>query len=245
MPSTRPTTRQGWTKIVQSTTNLSVRVANWQCQIPISSVTRTWCRMPTNPQAATTQCQVSYLQDIWVFRRWVNQSPTYRGVQDNATGYGKKPIIRSTRAQCWTPAGGPQHGTRHSIYRMSELHQWMNFWRTRVGRTMPGANHSGRLLSMPIDPILGNSTRRSGRQHMRCKVCMLPCQAPFMGAPLHQVGNRSWSISPPKSYSFIYPNPLHPVTRGIIPVSQSIKTLANEYNADMLTLIVGTKPELA
>ena len=80
---------------------------------------------------------------------------------------------------------------------------------------------------------------------MRCKVCMLPCQAPFTGELLHQVGNRSWSISPPKSYSFIYPNPLHPVTRGIIPVSQSIKTLANEYNADMLTLIVGTKPELA
>jgi len=70
----------------------------------------------------------------------------------------------------------------------------MNFRRTRAGRAMPGANHSGRLFCVPIDPILGNSTGRSGRQHMRCKVCMLPCQAPFTGALLHKVGNRSWLI---------------------------------------------------
>ena len=111
----------------------------------------------------------------WVFHRWVNWSPTYHRVQDNATGYGKMPIIWSTKVQCWTPAGGPQHDTRHSIYKMSKLHQWMNFRRTiwtKADRTMPGANHSGRLLRMPINPILGKFTGRSRRQHMRCRACM-------------------------------------------------------------------------
>ena len=61
-----PTTRQRSTRIVQLTTNLSVRVANWQSQIPSSSVTRTWCRAPTHPQAATTRCQVFYLRDMSV-----------------------------------------------------------------------------------------------------------------------------------------------------------------------------------
>ena len=50
----------------------------------------------------------------WVFHRWVNRSPTYHVVQDNAMGYGKKPIIRSTRAQCWTPAGGAT--ARHQAF---------------------------------------------------------------------------------------------------------------------------------
>ena len=59
-----PTTRQRSTRIVQLTTNLSVRVPNWQSQIPISSVTRTWCQAPTHPQAATTRCQVFYLRDM-------------------------------------------------------------------------------------------------------------------------------------------------------------------------------------
>jgi len=104
-----------------------------------------------------------------------------------------------TRVQCWTPAGRPRHGTRHSIYRMSELHWWMNFWRTiwdRAGRTMPGANLSGRLLYISIDPILGNLTRRSRKQHT------------VDGALLHEIGNRSWLIVLPKGYSFIYPPPI-------------------------------------
>ena len=50
----------------------------------------------------------------WVLHQWVNRSPTYRVVQDNAMGYGKKPIIRSTRAQCWTPAGGAT--ARHQAF---------------------------------------------------------------------------------------------------------------------------------
>jgi len=41
----------------------------------------------------------------WVFHRWLNWSLTYRRVQDNATGYGKMPIIGSTRVQSWTPTG--------------------------------------------------------------------------------------------------------------------------------------------
>jgi len=64
----------------------------------------------------------------------------------------------------------PQHSTRHLIYKMSKLYQWMNFWPTiwtRAGRMIPGANHSGCLSCMPINPILGNSTRRSRRQHMK------------------------------------------------------------------------------
>jgi len=63
-----------------------------------------------------------------------------------------------------------------------------------------GPEQVGRCQA-PIDPILGNSTRRS---HMRCRVCILPCQAPFTGALLHEEGNRSWLINLPKSYSFIY-----------------------------------------
>ena len=42
----------------------------------------------------------------WAFHQWVNWSLTYRRIQDNATGYGKMPIIGSTRVQSWTPAGG-------------------------------------------------------------------------------------------------------------------------------------------
>jgi len=180
MPTTRPTTRQGWNKILQSTTNLSVRVANWQCQIPVSSVTRTWC-------------QVFYLQDMSVpsMSKSITNVPCGPGQCNGLWQKANNSIDQSTMLDT---SRGPQHGTRHSIYRMSELHQWMNFRRTRAGRTMPGANHSGRLLCMPIDPILGNSTGRSGRQHMKCKVCMLSCQAPFTGELLHQVGNRSWLI---------------------------------------------------
>jgi len=64
MTSTIPTTCQRSTKIVQLMMNILVRVVNWQSQIPISSVTRTWCRAPTHPQATTTQYQVFYLRDM-------------------------------------------------------------------------------------------------------------------------------------------------------------------------------------
>ena len=42
----------------------------------------------------------------WAVHRWINWSLTYRRIQDSATGYGKMPIIGSTRVQSWTPARG-------------------------------------------------------------------------------------------------------------------------------------------
>ena len=61
----------------------------------------------------------------WVFHRWVNWSPTYRRVQDNATGYGEMPIIGSTRVQSWTPAGG--HSTVPGI-RSTKCQNCTNEW---------------------------------------------------------------------------------------------------------------------
>ena len=61
----------------------------------------------------------------WVFHRWVNWSPTYCRVQDNAMGYGKMPIIRFTRVQSWTPAGG--HSTVPGI-RSTKCQNCTNEW---------------------------------------------------------------------------------------------------------------------
>jgi len=125
MPSTRPTTRQGWTKIVQSTTNLSVRVANWQCQIPISSVTRTWCRTPTNPQAATTRCQVFYLQDMSVtsMSKSITNVPCGPGQCNGLWQKANNSIDQSTMLD--TSRGG--HSTAPGI-RSTECQSCTNEW---------------------------------------------------------------------------------------------------------------------
>jgi len=53
---------------------------------------------------------------------------------------------------------------------------------------MPSTNHSGCLLCMPINPVLGSSTRRSQRQHMQ---------------RVHKVENRSWLIDPKATALYI------------------------------------------
>jgi len=152
----------------------------------------------------------------WVFHRWVNRSLTYRVIQDNATGYGKRPILRSTRVQCWTPAGG--HSTVPGI-RSIECQSCTNEW---IFDAPFGPEQAGRCQApiIVVTCYACQSTLPWKAPPGGHEGSVLPCQAPFT-ALLHEVRNRSWLINLPKSYRFIYPNPPHPVTWGIIPVGRS------------------------
>jgi len=85
--------------------------------------------------------------------KWIGL--TYRVVQDNAMGYGKKPSI--TRVQCWTPAGAT---ARYQAFDLQNVRvALMNEFSTHhLGQSRQDNDIS-------IDLILGNPTRRSRKQH--------------------------------------------------------------------------------
>jgi len=124
----------------------------------------------------------------------VNRSLTYRVVQDNATGHGKK-ILRSPEYNAGHQQGG--HNTVPGIW-STECQSCTNEW---IFDAPFGTEQAGRCQA-PILVVacytyaltLSWETRPGGHESSI---------APFTGALSHEVENCSWLINLWKSYSFI------------------------------------------
>ena len=129
----------------------------------------------------------------------MNRSLTYRVVQDNATGCGKKPILRSSEYNAGHQQGG--HSTVPGI-RSTERQSCTNGW---IFDT-PFATEQAGQCQAPIlvvacytyQSTLSWETQPGGHES----------STPLTGALLHEVGNRSWLIDLPEGDSFIYLPPI-------------------------------------
>ena len=130
----------------------------------------------------------------WAFYRWVNWSLTYHRIQDNATGYGKMPIIGSTRVQSWTPAG-----------RATAQYQAFNLQNVKIAPM-------NEFLTHHLDQSRQDDARRQSQwlpvmhanQPYPGKLHQAVTKAAYEMQRVHKVENHSW-IDQSKSYSFIYP----------------------------------------
>ena len=126
----------------------------------------------------------------------MNRSLTYRVVQDNATSYGEKPILRSPEYNTGHRQGS--HSTVPGI-QSTECQSCTNEWIFDAPfKTEQEGQRQAPILVVACytyQSTLSWETQPGGHES----------STPLTGALLHEVGNRSWLIDLPEDYSFIYP----------------------------------------
>jgi len=119
-------------------------------------------------------------------------------VQDNATSYGEKPILRSPEYNTGHRQGS--HSTVPGI-RSTECQSCTNEWIFDAPfKTEQEGQRQAPILVVAClyQSTLSWETRPGGHES----------STPLTGALLHEVGNRSWLIDLPEGDSFIYLPPI-------------------------------------